>query len=143
MKQRTIIEFGGGPVLVITREAGMSDTKPVQYGRLSPSTNSYVLPVLNTVERCVNWYELQAVLCWNGQVSTRGEAAGHYICFVYEDFSHTWYFYNDMNRRNGVEQAFSGLQKVPFLEEHSQYPPSETGTMFIYVKLAAPPNDVQ
>lgn len=136
VKQRTIIEFGGGPVLVITRD---SFDLSVQYGRWSASTNAYLLPLLNTLEKCVQWYELQAVLCWKG---CTGGVAGHYVCFVYNDSEDMWYFYNDLVQAAGVQQGFATLQKVRSPELHPEYPPSETGTMFIYAKVLSPPSDV-
>lgn len=136
-RQRTILEFGGGPVLVLTRETGAS-SKSVEYGRYSAATKGYYLPMLNTVDRCVQWYELQAVLCWKG-LSTG--TAGHYVCFVYDDSRGEWYFYNDMNN---VGTGFTALEVVPEgLETHSVYPPSYYGTMYIYSKVASPPSDVQ
>lgn len=146
VKKRTILEFSGGPVFVLTRETAASKREPVDYGRYSHATNAFVLPVLNTVERCVDWYELQAAVCWNGQVSTTSGAAGHYVCFVYDDTTYSWYFYNDLNRKfvsGGARQAFAGLELMSSPEAHSVYPPSVTGTMFIYVKLVEPPSDVQ
>lgn len=138
-KQRTIIEFGGGPVLVLTRE---TFSQPVNYGRWSSSTNAYLLPLLNTIEKCVQWYELQAVLCWKGFVGPAGEA-GHYVCFVYDDANQKWYFYNDFNLvRTPDGGAVSGLENVLQLEAHPAYPPSETGTMFVYARVASPPADV-
>lgn len=134
-KQRTIIEFVGGPVLVLTRE---TFTKQVDYGRWSRANNSWVLPILNTVERSVNWYELQAVLCWKGQVFETGES-GHYVCFVYDDSTKMWYLYNDMDCK---ARGIAGLDFVSQPEAHPEYAPSRTGTMFIYTKVVAPPNDV-
>jgi hypothetical protein len=135
VSQRTITEFGGGPILVLTRETFI---QPVHYGRWSYSTNAYLLPVLNTLEKCVQWYELQAVLCWKGVQSAAGEA-GHYVCFVYDDAAETWYFYNDMNH---VTKGLAGLDTVPQLEAHATYPPSETGVLFLYARVPSPPKDI-
>jgi hypothetical protein len=135
VRQRTIIEFGGGPILVLTRE---TFRQPVQYGRWSTSTNACILPVLNTLEKCVQWYELQSVLCWKGHVGPTGET-GHYVCFVYEDVTKQWYFYNDLlSKADGL----AGLDPVSQLEAHSEYPPSTTGTMFLYARVGSRPNDV-
>lgn len=139
VKKRTIIEFGGGPVLVLTRE---TFTQPVNYGRWSSSTNAYLLPLLNTIEKCVQWYELQAVLCWKGFIGPAGET-GHYVCFVYDDANQQWYFYNDLNLvRTPDGGRVSGLEQVLQLEAHPLYPPSETGTMFVYARVPSVPSDV-
>ena len=139
VRQRTITEFGGGPVLILTRE---TFDKPVNYGRWSSRTNAYLLPLLNTLEKCVQWYELQAVLCWKGYVSkgVSGEA-GHYVCFVYDDSDGQWYFYNDLVCA-GEAKGFSQLEGILVPESHPEYPPSETGTVFIYAKVLTPPSDV-
>lgn len=134
VQNRVIVEFGGGPIVVFTRE--VLDGQ-VHYGRWSQLKSACYVPILNTVEKEVQWYELQSVLC------RRGDAfgmAGHYVCFLYDDTNEQWYFYNDMN------QQVSGLT-VPELvsngiEGHEFYPPSETGIMFIYVKVNVPPSDV-
>lgn len=132
--QRVIVEFGGGPIVVLTREVF---GHKVLYGRKSLETNGYYLPLLNTVEKEVQWYELQAVLCRNGD---NLGLAGHYVCFLYDDTSECWYFYNDM------DQKAPGLTTLDLvndgLEHHPLYPPSETGIMFIYVKVGEPPRDV-
>jgi hypothetical protein len=134
-RQRTIVEFAGGPVVVFTREVLDPSLQRVQYGRWSPSTKSFVLPILNTVNKKVQWYELQAVLCWKGHLAVGGES-GHYVCFVFDDAERQWYFFNDANGRN------QGLERVQDLERHPMYPPSETGMMFIYALVVSPPTDI-
>jgi hypothetical protein len=136
VKQRTIVEFGGGPVLVLTREVLAPTLEPVNYGRWSPSTSACLLPILNTVQKSVQWYELQAVLCWRG--SAMGEA-GHYVCFVFDEAAQQWFFYNDLNRHSS---GLAGLEAVGHIEQHPFYTPSLYGMMFIYALIPTPPSDV-
>jgi len=143
IKQRTIVEFGGGPVLVLTREVfsmtGPMNGMPVEYGRWSASTGACVLPLINTVSKTVQWYELQSVLCWRGFQSSMGGEAGHYVCYVYEDASQQWYLYNDLHRQHS---GFAELEAVRELERHPSYNPSIHGMMFIYALIPRPPSDI-
>jgi hypothetical protein len=138
VEQKTLTEFSGGPVLCLTREVLIPDLCPVNYGRWSASTNTCVLPLLNTVKKCVQWYELQAVLCWKGQMSVMGEI-GHYVCFVFQEEKSRWWFYNDMAGRNG----FTTLQPIDSIESHPEFRPSESGVMFVYALISSPPTDVK
>jgi hypothetical protein len=126
-EQRTTVEFVGGPVLCLTREIHHSTVPPVVYGRVKPSSAAVLLPVLNTVKKLVQWYELQAVVCWKGVMTRFGEL-GHYVAFVYNQ--NMWWFYNDLDH---VDNGTTRLQSVPGgLESHPEYLPSLTGVLFIY-----------
>ena len=139
-QQRTLVEFAGGPVLCLTREV-MSNFNPVVYGRWSASTQSCVLPLLNTVKKCIQWYELQSVLCWKGHQSTsRGVDLGHYVCYTFhEDEPNKWWFYNDMvNIGNNTATCVA----VESPEGHPEYRSSETGVMFLYALISKLPADI-
>lgn len=137
-QQRTSIEFAGGPVLCLTREV-MFSLKPVTYGRWSASTQSCVLPLLNTVKKSVQWYQLQSVLCWRGHRLASGEL-GHYVCYTFhEDEPNKWWFYNDM-LNTGNQTAVCSAVESP--EGQPDYCSSETGVMFLYALIPHPPTDL-
>lgn len=137
-QQRTCIEFAGGPVLCLTREV-MSNLKSVSYGRWSDGTQSCVLPLLNTVKKSVQWYELQSVLCWRGQRSAAGEL-GHYVCYTFhEDEANKWWFYNDMLNIGNQTSSCSAVESP---EGHPDYRSSETGVLFLYALISKLPDDI-
>lgn len=138
--QKTIIEFAGGPVLCFTREHTVlgTTTDTVNYGRFSPSTNAFLLPLVNTVKKTVDWYELQAVLCWNGYRSMAGEQ-GHYTAFLFNENMSTWMFYDC---GQATDNGTTVLEPIQHPELHSSYAPSKTGCMFFYSSVSDVPSDV-
>jgi hypothetical protein len=135
-EKKTWVEFAGGPVLCLTREVFIPTLVFVNYGRWSRSTKSCVLPILNTVKKCVQWYELQSVICYRGQRAQSGET-GHYVCFVYNN--QNWWFYNDMENST---QGTSKCLPVENIESHAEYCPSQRGVVFFYALIETPPTDV-
>ena len=155
VRQKTVIEFLGGPVVVLTREVLVPHQPPVHYGRYSASDHAYYLPLINTVNKQIHWYELQSVLCWQGHLSLLG-TMGHYICFVYDDKQRTWWYYNDLTGKSSFTSsslptaaaaaaaaaAPLSLTEISNPEDHPSYQPSLHGVMFFYKLLSKQPHAV-
>jgi hypothetical protein len=141
----TTVYYAGGPALFITREMVNMEKNPIKYGTYNHRDKSYKLKFTDILTSNTVTFQLQSILCFCGSISKQ-VTDGHYVCYVYEENSRSWWFYNDLSKS---KRSVVSLLPVPESETLETYPvgktkdgrlvnpfmPSTNGTLFMYAQM--------